>query len=95
MEMYGDDQLDGLLRANALCASGTCACSEIFRTLVRTPPPRVDFLNNITVNDTFTFDLSALGERVQVGRRHPAGVFKSDVKRLQRMVSRLFFQHII
>ena len=33
VEMYGDDQLDGLLRANALSASGTCACSEIFRTL--------------------------------------------------------------
>ena len=38
---------------------------------------------NITVNDTSSFDLSALFERVQVGRRHPAGVFKSDVKRLQ------------
>jgi len=53
--------------------------SRIFGT-----PPRVGSLpNNITVNDTFTFDLNALGERVQVGRRHPAGVFKSDVKRLQ------------
>ena len=39
VEMYGYDQLDGLLRANALSAlvRELCACSEIFRTLVRTP----------------------------------------------------------
>jgi hypothetical protein len=61
-----------------------------------TPPSRVDsLLNNITVNDTSSFDLSALGERVQVGRRHPAGVLKSDVNQLQRDVSWLFFKHII
>ena len=50
------------------------------------------YLYSLTVNDTSSFDLSALGEQVQVGRRHPAGVLKSDVKRLQRVVSRLFFQ---
>ena len=38
-EMYGDDHLDGFLRANALSAlvQELCTCS-VFRTLSRTQP---------------------------------------------------------